>query len=278
MRKIAAACLLALSVLVTPSARAEEPAPCALEMHAGVEDADAQAVEEIVCAEVRSKLAGRGVHRVRVAKLGGKVVLTLRETHAAGDTAEKQLVLSGLEEVPVAAPRLTEAISETKVVEDTQTATNIVGVEARPYKKKTSEVHALLEMVGLAALGPKSGSGGGVQFGLSAGSETWAFLGELRLAGGKADHIALTGGTRHFFSDRDTSPFVGMGMGIETMNVDRDSGGGLAFYLELGVDVLRTRQFGGMFGLRVDLPTFAIDDYGGKYYTPIAALELAMRF
>jgi hypothetical protein len=277
MRTIAAACL-ASCLLATPLAARADDKPCALELHAGVPDDDAQAIEDIVCEEVHAKLEGRGVHRVRVAKLGGKVVLTLVETQPNGPRTEKQLVLSGIEEVPVAAPRLADAIAETKVIEETQNVTNIVGTEARPYKKKTSEVHALLEMVGLAAIGPKSGSGAGVQLGIAAGSESWAFLGELRLAGGATDHVALTGGTRHFFSTSDTSPFAGMGMGIETMNVDRNTGGGLAFYLEAGVDVLRTRQFGGLVGVRFDVPTFAIDKGGTRYYAPVAALELAMRF
>src|SRR5262249_45752413 len=96
------------------------------------------------------------------------------------------------------------------------------------------------------------------------------------------DHVALAGGVRHYFSLADTSPFVGMGMGIEYVNVDHADGAGLAFYGELGLDLLRTNQFGGSFSLRCDAPTFSISPGSGHsgphYYTPIIGAGFAMRF
>jgi hypothetical protein len=273
MRKSGAA-LFAAIVLASPAALADPLDPgCAMDRHAGVEDADAETVEQIVCAEVRGKLPADRRWRVRVSKLGGKVVLSLED---------KQLVLSGLDEVPIAAPRLVEAAADVKPVVETQDATNIVGLEARTLKKKSSEVHALLSIVGVAGLAPKTGTGAGAQLGLSAGSTSWAFLGDLRLAGGDTAHVALTGGVRHYILTSDTSPFAGMGMGVEYINVDHADGGGLGFYGEIGLDLLRTHQFGGAFSLRCDMPTFSISPGSGKsgphYYTPVIGAAFTMRF
>ncbi|HEY8073449.1 MAG TPA: hypothetical protein VIF62_05055 [Labilithrix sp.] len=253
---------------------------CAVDRHAGVEDADAETVEQIVCAEVRGKLPNDRHWRVRVSKLGGKVLLGLAGVREDGEVVgdEKQLVLATLDEVPVAAPRLVEAAADLKPVAETQDMTNIVGIEARTYKKKTSEVHALLSIVGLVGMAPGAATGAGAQVGLSAGSESWAFLGDLRLAGGDVDHVALSGGVRHYFSTSDTSPFVGIGMGIDYVNVNHADGGGLALYGELGLDLLRTRQFGGAFSFRLDAPTFSLEGPDGHYYSPVLASTFSMRF
>jgi hypothetical protein len=261
-----------------PSAQPTPTAPCAVELHAGVSGDDAQAVEEVVCAEVRDRLADRGlVHRIRVAKLGGKVVLTLRELQPSGASTERQLVLSSLDEVPVAAPRLVDALAEPRVVADTVEVTNVVGVEARTPKKKKSEVHALLSMVGVAALGAHPASGAGAEFGIAVGSERWSFAGSLRLVAGSASQVALSGGVRHFFTSSDTAPLLGTGMALESLDIEHNGdGAGLAFYLEAGIDMLRTHQFGGTIALRLDLPAYEVDFSGG--YVPVTSGVLSIRF
>lgn len=88
---------------------------------------EADAIDEVVCTAVRTKTGDRGLYRARVARLGSHIGLTL-----VGEGVDRQLVvLSSLDEAPVAAPRLGEAILEKKSVEETQTVTNIVGIEAR---------------------------------------------------------------------------------------------------------------------------------------------------
>ncbi len=273
-------------------ARADEPAPppvadptCAVERFVGVTKEDAEAVEAIVCAEVHEQ-APYGRHRIRIAKLGGKVVLTLvSEREAGGPRIEKQLVLSGLDEVPVAAPRLVEATADAKPVAETQTVTNVVGQEARVPKKKASEVHAWLGIVAAAA--PGGGTGAGAHLGLSAGSDRWSFVGDLRLAGqafaepaaaaltifslgllepkpeGELSYVSLSGGVRHHFAATDTSPFLGTGVALDHVGRDPEGYGkakntGVAGYAELGLDLMRTHVVGGAIALRFDAPAFTL--------------------
>lgn len=259
---------------------APPPASCAVDRHPGVTPDEADAVEQIVCGEVNEKLPASGRYRVRLGKLGARVVLTLASIADDGGTrTEKQLVLTGLDEVPVAAPRLVASMAEHKAVAETQDMTNIVGHEARVPKKRSSEVHALLGVIGVAMFAPESGTGAGALLGLSAGSETWSFVGDLRVAGGGAKQVALAGGVRHHFGVSDTTPFLGTGMAIEGAGVGRESAGGLAIYGELGLELLRTHQFGGSLSVRFDFPTFPLEGRGTREgYSPVVGTAFVMRF
>lgn len=286
MRTIAFASFFALVSLATSNALADEPS-CAVERFVGVTKEEAEAVEEIVCPEIREQAPYGGRHRIRIAKLGGKVVLTLvSDREDGGPRIEKQLVLSGLEEVPVAAPRLVEALVEKKPVAETQTVTNIVAQEARIPKKKASEVHGWLGMVAVAA--PGGGTGGGAHLGLSAGSDRWSFALDLRLAGqsfnepaavaitifslgllepkpkGDFSYVSLSGGVRHHFAVTDTSPFLGAGVALDYIGHDpkgygKASNTGVAAYGEIGLDLMRTHTVGGAIALRVDAPAFMLE-------------------
>lgn len=276
-------CLL----LASPAAFADEPS-CAVERFVGVTPEDAEAVSEIVCAEIAEHAPYGARHRIRIARLGGKVVLTLVSDHPRGDgpVIEKQLVLSGLEEVPVAAPRLVEATGDAKPVAETATVTSVVAEEARAPKKRASEVHGWLGMVAVAA--PGGGSGAGAHLGLSAGSERWSFVGDLRLAGqafndpaavavtvfslgllepepeSELSYVSLSAGVRHHFFATDTSPLLGAGVALDYLGRDRADGGdaeatGVAGYGELGLDLMRTHAIGGAIAFRVDAPAFMLE-------------------
>jgi hypothetical protein len=325
-------CLVVVTgLLLSRSALAEEPRPpahserprparaddptCTVDRFVGVSEDDAEAVQEIICTELRSQVPYGGRYHVRIAKLGGKVVLTIVGDKSDGGHVEKQLVLSGLEEVPVAAPRLVEAVVEQKHVVETQTVTNVVGEEARTPKKKASEVHGWLGMVGAATT---TGQGAGVHFGFSAGSDRWSFVGDVRAAGSaftaptavaltiaslgllepepedKFGYASLAGGVRHHFSSRDTSVFVGGGIALDYVNHTRKGDGviGMAAYAEVGVDLLRTHAVGGAIALRVDAPAFTMEErkdlpgpswqYNGTAtvtsYTPVVGGGVSLRF
>ena len=265
----------------------------------GVTEEEAAAVEEIVCAAVRESPARSAHHRIRVVKIGGKVVLTLVTDRADGGVASKQLVLTSIDEVTIAAPRLLEAASEEKPVAETVTMNNVVGEEARRPKRKHSEVHGWLGVIGAGA--PTIAMGGGLNLGISVGSDRWSFTTDFRLAGqsfnkpaslaltiltlGSVDiepeakfaYVSLAGGVRHHFTSTDVSPFLGAGLAL-----DHIGGGhtemirspysaytysrystygdtGLAGYAEIGLDFLRTHAIGGMFTIRGDLPTFVVE-------------------
>lgn len=275
---------LAFGLLASSAAQADET--CAVEKFVGVTKEDAEAIEDIVCTEINEQAPYSGTHRIRVTKLGSKVVLTLLSDRN-GARIEKQLILSGLDEVPVAAPRLVEALVEKKPVAETQTVTNIVGQEARVPKKKASEIHAWMGMVAVAA--PGGGTGGGAHLGFSAGSDQWSFVGDLRLAGqsfaepaavavtifslgllrpepeGKFAYVSLSGGVRHHLMTTDTSPFLGAGVALDYVGYDPDGdyrkskNTGVAGYGELGLDVLRTHVAGGAIAFRFDAPAFSLE-------------------
>lgn len=280
--------LFASLVFASPSlARAEAPATCAVEKYVGISEDDARAVEEVVCTEVRAARPYAASHRIRVVQLGSKIVLTL----ASDGAGDKQLVLSSLEEVAVAAPRLVSASAEQKVVSETQDVTNIVGLEARTPKKKASEVHGWLGAAGVASIGEGPlATGGGMSLGISAGSEIWSFVGDFRAAGGRMGVVAFTGGVRHHFGTSDATPFAGVGMGILHVSPkDFEGGSGLGFYTEVGLDLLRTNRFGGAITMRLDLPAFALEDkrYAGypdyrttteTRYVPVFMSGIALRF
>lgn len=285
MRKRVFGGCLAIGLLASSAARADES--CAVERFIGVSKDDADAVEDLVCTEIREQAPYSGVHRIRITKLGTKVVLTLVSDREGGGHIEKQLVLSGLEEVPVAAPRLVEALVEKKPVAETQTVTNIVGQEARIPKKKASEVHAWMGIIGAGA--PGGGAGGGAHIGLSAGSDRWSFVFDVRLAGQsfaepasaaltifslgqlqpdpelKFAYVSASSGVRHHLFATDTSPFLGLGVALDYLRFDREGeygeakNTGVAGYGEIGLDLMRTHTIGGAIALRLDAPAFSLE-------------------
>jgi hypothetical protein len=272
------ALVLALLFLVLPARAAaeESPAPaggpCALDRHVGITDEEARAVEHVVCSEVVESLPGGGPYRIRVARLGSKVILDLV---GGREGAQKRLVLASLDEVVTAAPRLAGSHGEQIPAADTADVTNVVATEAEPHKKKAVEVHAWLGVVGLAALAVKPESGAGVDFAMTFGSARWSFLTDLRLAGGPTTHIALAGGVRHHLSAADVAAFVGTGLGISHVEIGRKDGGGLSLYGEIGVDALRTHRVGGAFVVRLVMPTFSVGSLGA---TPLLSAGIMTRF
>lgn len=333
-RPLACATLTTAFFFLSRAAAADEPTmtpevtDCAMERHVGVSDIEAAAVEDVVCSQVRSSPAhAGGRHRLRITKIGRKLVLTLT-TERGRFVDEKQIALTSLDEVNVAAPRLLDATAEQKTVDETVDVTNVVGDETRQPKKRPSSVHAYLGVIGAAA--QNLGTGGGVDFGISAGAEDWSFAGDLRIAGAAFDKpaafagelftlgsmdlhaenddfsfVSLSAGARRHFSKSDLSPFVGGGIAIEYLSAgtsavasaaysptskDAPSGKmGVAGYVEVGLDVLRTRTVGGAITLRGDLPAFTTEQVGPSpsdptktvrktEYTPVIGAGIALRF
>ncbi|MFO0740060.1 MAG: hypothetical protein U0270_29445 [Labilithrix sp.] len=265
---------------------------CGVNMREGFSDADVSAVEQVICAAIKDK-GHPGRYRIHLGKLGAKVIVTLVEC-IQGTTLERQVVLSDIGEITVAAPRLVEANHDRKAVADTVDVTNVVGEETRVPKRKPSSVHAWLGLLGVGGAG---GTGAGANLAISAGSDRWSFVGDFRLAGeafnkpaviageiltlggldtdGESDfsYVSLAGGGRYHLLLSDVSPFFGAGLGVDYIGRDgaKDSTpyagdapsrgkAGLAGYGEVGLDLLRTHLVGGAVTLRADLPAFAITE------------------
>jgi hypothetical protein len=278
--------LLGLFAFLAPTVAAASER-CVLDSRAGIEAADADAATDFVCAEVEKHLSG-GPWHVKLGKLGSQVVVTLE-----GTGVREQLVLSNIEEIPVAAPRLVDAIGQRRPVVETMDVTNVVGGETRVPKKRPSEAHGTLMPVVLVM--PGLGTSGGARVGLSFGAGRWTFGTDTTLAGysftgvmnvfGNAFHssyesdkdivknpgigyAALAAGARFHFTDSDTTPFVGGGIALmyeghsvaTSSYYDREHAanfGGAAFG-EIGLEIARTRQFGATIGARIDAPAYTI--------------------
>lgn len=130
----------ALSVALLLSTRlsfADPGAPdsCSLERAIGLTEVESQAVEEVVCAPLRASPQGK-TYRVHAIRIGTKVTVRLVSLAADGGRTDDELVLSSIDELTVAAPRLREAAVEHKRVTETLDVTNVVGDESRKPKKR----------------------------------------------------------------------------------------------------------------------------------------------
>ncbi len=268
---LAAPMLLAVTVFsfFPTVARAEGPADgvlsCATGPHSGTFDGEAETATEMVCAELRHAGA-RGPHVVTVSKLGAATFLSV--TDGAGDS--RRLQIAGLEEVPVAAPRLATAVTRKTSIAATQQVDNIVDEEQRVLKTQRGD------MLAGAGLGAMHIAGAAMlpAINLRAAYETTSFaaVADLRYGFGSEsnDSSALTLGIggRYFLGKRDIAPFVGGGMSYSSQSFDTrsdgnygrwyGSNGGAGAYGELGVEALRTHKSRLALDLRADVPFYVV--------------------
>ncbi len=300
-----------LPVVIAPAPQpVSAPAPaaavgvCSLGTHAGIDEADAQTAAEIVCAEV----SHRGMHagaryRVGLGKLGHTVVLSLTMETAPGVIAEhRQIELTGIEEVPVAAPRLADAVNRGEAIEETQRVGNVVRAETTPPLTKKGAIHF---SVGILALMPPVGSSGtpapGMEMSFNYEWNNFTAGVGFRAAGNSASdnngssvgYAGLSVGGRYYLSDGDVAPYIGGGLAWSWEQVTNASyaGGasnsGIGAYGEIGVTALRTHRSHLSLGVRADLPFYSLtadtsyDPYAGGgattptntsslYYVPIS--------
>lgn len=300
------AALLALSSSSLAFAASEND--CTMTRAVGLTEGESQAVEDIVCQIVHEQAPRDAKHYVRVSGINGRYVLTILQERN-GVVSDKQAFLHGIDEVPVAAPRLITALTEEKRLADTQTVTNVIAAEARVPKKKPSEIHAGLGVIGVGAF--SGGGQGGAQFSITVGSPSLSFVGDMRVAGDVANDFitvgtlgilqpgkerqmgfaSLSSGARHHFTDTDFSPFAGVGLALESISVSAENSSqknsGIAGYAEVGLDVLRTSTLGGTVAVRVDAPTFELrgttlladgSSAPARTYTPVVAAAFSLRF
>ena len=96
---------------------------CHVGEHEGFDDADARTSTDLFCGELVSHHAPRGEYDVRFGKLGSRVLFSARE-RTNGE--ERRVLIQSIEEVPLAAGRLVEALAEKKTVAETQSVDNVV--------------------------------------------------------------------------------------------------------------------------------------------------------
>jgi hypothetical protein len=300
MNKILVAALASSSLFVCSAAFADEPeappapvapapvapapqaaAPrCVLGAHAGIDEADANTAAQLVCSEIfKSGPAAGTQYRVGLGKLGNVIILSVTAESAPGVISDhKQLQLSNIEEIPVAAPRIAESITKGTPLAQTQKVDNIVGDEARVQRKKSGSTHFAIGLIGV--MPPLSSFGApapGIDLDLSYESQNFSINGGLRgggTAGQDTTHVgyfALTVGGRYFVGDGDVSPYIGGGIAWTALSARTDTfdgdNSGLGAYGEVGVQALRTHRTHLTLGLRADLPFYSLRGSGSVNYT-----------
>lgn len=274
---------------------------CVLGSHPSISDADAETVASIVCGEVR-KFGVRGlgqpqavppetgeIFRVSMRPLGQTIFLSLSHEQDGLLIYSSQLTLREIEEVPVAAPRLAEAVMLQKPVSRTASVDSLVGDETRKYHKKYGEFFFDLGIVGLAVPGTDVVGGAGITFGGSFETEDFAVLADLRFSGGTpSDDSAMFSsigvGGRYYFTESNWAPFLTGGLAFTHLEVEKkvkleddewdewghDSSdkGGLGAWVGIGIQALRHYRSRLTLDIRAELPFFEV---GEKYYVPITA-------
>lgn len=231
---------------------------CTLGSHPGIDDADAQTSAEIVCQE----LAKHGVaspREIRLGKLGGRILLSVDD---------KRLLINGVEEVPVAAPRLAEAVATGVSADETRKVDSVVGPETRAPKVVPGSVGLKGGIIGAMPATRDSGIAPGIAVGILARSGRFGLDGHLRAGGGggsetEMTHVVLGSGGQYYFTDGDFAPYLGGGVGLmhyklERPHTDSVQNTGFGFYGEAGVEALRSHHVAFTVGLRADVPTFTL--------------------
>lgn len=233
----------------------------------GIAAPDARTVVDLVCREVARAAPGRGAFRVHVRPLGRDVVLILSvEDGPARPRDERMLRIAGIEEAPVAAPRLVEALLGGRKTEDTQRLDNLVREDTRPLVNKAGETTPVLGVFGLSVPGYAL-AGPGLSGGIHHVMPRYSVGGDLRIGGGgggdwSASYVAASVGGRYFLSDSATSAFVGggasllyLGLGRERSSPEFDGSRTMfAPYAELGVQLFRLNRARLTANVRVDVP------------------------
>ncbi|WP_373047071.1 hypothetical protein [Vulgatibacter sp.] len=280
------AALAALATTLALPAAAEAQAACLIGPAPTFDPADAETVAGIVCSHLRKEGIAVGepafeatgeAWRVNLRPLGHKVFLSLQHVDANGAIeAESDLLLTGIEETPVAAPRLVRAIVEDKSVDKTATVSTLVGEETRRYQKKFGESFFGLGLVGIAVPGTNVVPGAGFLLRWGFESEDFAALSDLRFAAGSNDgdeaaFFAFGVGGRWFFLPTNVTPFLGGGVGWSAFEVeDGDYNGsktGLGAFVEVGIEALRLYESRLSLDVRAELPFYDLP--GDKYYVPL---------
>jgi hypothetical protein len=265
-------------------ARADEAFRCGLTEARGVPEADALTATRLICAELKRSSSGQGAFGIVLETLGRVVVVTAtREDTAASVTVR----VEGVEEVPVAAGRIADALVHGLSLPATQRVDNLLEDETREAKTKKGPVKFSLGVADVESPG-HGARAAGFSLGLLYATPRFALPAEMRFAlddyqGGEPelDLFSISVGGRYYLSKRDWSPFVGAGLGVLRLAASEDEFTetgypgpeyfyaerfGLAAYVEAGIEVLRLHRGRIAFHVRADLPTWSLESDAFEVY------------
>ena len=288
----------AAPVIVTPApgqAAAAAPsrtpvaitATCTLGDHDGVADDEAHTAADVVCHELARQGATNTAHEVRFGKLGGKMLMTVASRNG-NSYDERRTLLTGMDEVPVAAPRLAGALSDGRSLDDTKTVDNVLSSETRAAKVQQGQMGLDMGLFGMTSLGQGSGASGGIELGLlyRAGSVGVSALGRAGGIGSdnsKVGTASLDTGIRYYLSSSDFAPFVGAGIELAYFDLSRQSGSnvdgsGIGANALVGVEMLRTHHASFAASVRLDAPFFALRSGNESQYVMPLSFNVGILF
>jgi hypothetical protein len=272
----------------TTGALAAEPArPAPFRCEAGeirgVPSGDGQTVVEMVCEEIKRRSGGAGSYQVDVRSLGRRIVLTAARLD---DGTSITLQLDSIEETSTSAARVAEALVAKRSLAQTQRVDNLLESETRQPLSKKGSVKFAVGVGGFSPLG-HGGSGAGFSIGLIYATPRFALPAMMRFGwnqrdnrGREANFSAISVGARHYFSNRDASPFAGAGFSM--IRVSAHEGRyeleptqgyfdaarlDAAPYLEAGAEILRLHRARLSLSLQVDFPLGSLKSEEFRVYS-----------
>jgi hypothetical protein len=247
---------------------------CWLGDHPGVDDVEATTAAAIVCHEVESRRrdGDRNHHEVRFGRLGGETMVTLAGWEPGGAYDERRAVVTDLREVRVAGPRLADALTTRRSMEDTRTVDNVLAAESPSRRTQRGAITIEGGAIGLGAftLGTGASAGGSLGVGYRASNVRVGLEGRLAGIGGGGDKLvygSVDVGGRVYFSSGDFAPFLGAGLGGSHATVLRGAdapsgdlkGSGVIMFAQVGAEMLRTHHVALTASLRIDAPIYALE-------------------
>jgi len=255
-------------------ARSDEAFRCELKESGSLSQPDAHTATQVICEQLKRASGGRGAFGVALATLGKIVVVTATQEGTANSVTVQ---VDAIEEIPVAAVRIADALVHGESLASTQRVDNLLQSETRPVLTKKGSVKFTVGVADVESIG-HGARAAGLSLGLAYVSPRFALPAEMRFAwdDGQYDEpqfdlFSLSVGGRAYLSRRDVSPFVGGGLGL--LRLHASEGGypgsgssatttyfdgerfGVAPYAEVGVEMLRLHRGRVALQVRADFPT-----------------------
>ncbi len=259
-----------------------EGAACLFAHTEGVSPGAADSVARVICDEIRSRgvtigtptrqATGAAAYRIDISELSSKVIVTVAYHAPIGVVQRsRRVVISSLDEIVVAGPRLAEAIVKDVPIEDTERVDNVLTEDAKRSVKKRGRTRVALGLNTVVL--PANGSFGPGLAGellYDTNSFTIGAMANFASLKGDADtgaYLAIRIGGRYFLGPGDFAPYIGGGASLSTMSSGQDDysdpelqGGGAGVYGEVGFEMLRTHRTRLALGARIDVPFFGLED------------------
>ncbi len=254
--------------------------PCCLYRRDGVDLAEATTVADLVCTELRERTvpmakdvadSSAPIYRINVRRLGNSfLVEVLKEQPLGTRHGRESLSLSSMDDAPVAAKRLAEAVRLQTNVEDTAKPGNLTAGETTPMRRRSNYPQFA---IGIAGVGTSESAdvGAGIDMALVWNTETYGGDLTFRATVGDVQSVGLAVTGRYYLTDGSFAPFVGAGLGIESIGLSssyqqdnydgygeepRKTGSGLLGRALVGIEGSRLNN--SRIGLlaNIDVPTF----------------------